>query len=257
MRLIFMSAILAGLTLMACNNTGKIGSSQPETRMDSISYALGRDLANNLQQQDIDINPDALLSGMKATMEEGGEATLTEQEARMMLLVLQQEIRQKQMEQMQQNPQSQGQNQGGAGSSVQVGEPAPDITLPTPEGKPLSLSDLRGKVVLIDFWASWCKPCRAENPNVVRVYEQYKDQGFEILGVSLDRSKDAWTQAIQQDNLTWKHVSDLKFWNSEAAQQYGVSAIPYTVLVDREGNIIAERLRGGNLEAKLAEVFGQ
>jgi peroxiredoxin len=253
MRLIFLSAVIAGMTLFSCNNTGSLGSSQPETRKDSISYALGQDLASNLQQQGIDINPEALLGGMQATMGEDGEAQLSEQDARMMLMVLQQEVRRKQMEQMQNNPQAQPGDQ----TNVTVGETAPEITLPTPEGNELSLSDLRGKVVLIDFWASWCKPCRAENPNVVRVYNQYKDQGFEILGVSLDRSKEAWVQAIQQDNLTWKHVSDLQFWNSEAAQVYGVSSIPYTVLVDQEGNVIAERLRGGGLEAKLAEVFGK
>jgi len=253
MRFIFLSVVIAGMTLLSCNNTGGLGSSEPENRVDSISYALGQDLANNLQQQGIDVNPEALLGGMKATMSEGEQAQLNEEEMRMMLAVLQQEVRRKQMEQMQNNPQA----QPGGQTNVTVGEPAPEISLPTPDGDALSLSDLRGKVVLIDFWASWCKPCRAENPNVVGVYNQYKDQGFEILGVSLDRSKDAWVQAIQQDNLTWKHVSDLQFWNSEAAQTYGVSSIPYTVLVDREGNVIAERLRGGGLESKLAEVFGE
>jgi peroxiredoxin len=253
MRLILISAVIAGMTLMACNNTGKMGSTEPVTRMDSISYALGRDLGNNLQQQDIEVNPEALLDGMKATMTEGGESALSDQDAQMMLMVLQQEIRQKQMQQMQQNPQS----QPGADSKIQMGQPAPEISLPTPEGEELSLSDLRGKVVLIDFWASWCKPCRAENPVVVQAYNQYKDQGFEILGVSLDRSKEAWLQAIEKDGLTWPHVSDLQFWNSAAAKEYGVSAIPYTVLVDREGNVIAERLRGGSLNAKLAEIFGE
>lgn len=136
-----------------------------------------------------------------------------------------------------------------------VGAEAPEISLPTPDGEVLNLSDLRGKVVLVDFWASWCRPCRAENPNVVRMYQKYKDQGFEILGVSLDRSKDAWLKAIEKDGLTWKHVSDLKYWQSEAAQTYGVSGIPYTVLLDREGKIIANKLRGRQLEQKLASIF--
>ncbi len=136
------------------------------------------------------------------------------------------------------------------------GAMAPEINLPTPEGKNLKLSDLRGKVVLIDFWASWCGPCRRENPNVVRVYEKYKDKGFEILSVSLDKDRSRWLQAIEQDGLEWLHVSDLKFWQSEAAQTYGVGSIPYTVLVDREGKIIASRLRGAALENKLAEIFG-
>lgn len=139
---------------------------------------------------------------------------------------------------------------------IPVGSEAPDFSQATPEGRPLSLSSLRGKVVLIDFWASWCKPCRMEMPNVKRVYDQYKARGFEVLGVSLDRDKGAWTQAIAQDGLPWKHVSDLGFWNNAAAQQYGVSSIPYTVLVDRDGKVLGKNLRGPALEAKLAEIFG-
>lgn len=138
---------------------------------------------------------------------------------------------------------------------IPVGSVAPDFSQATPDGQQLSLSSLRGKVVLIDFWASWCRPCRMENPNVVRVYNRYKDKGFEILGVSLDKTKDAWTGAIQQDGLAWKHVSDLAFWNNAVAQQYGVSSIPYTVLLDREGKVLAKNLRGPALEAKLAEVL--
>ena len=138
---------------------------------------------------------------------------------------------------------------------IPIGSEAPDFSQPTPEGRALSLSSLRGKVVLIDFWASWCKPCRMEMPNVKRVYEQYKSKGFEIIGVSLDRDKGAWTGAIEQDGLPWKHVSDLAFWNNAAAQQYGVSSIPYTVLVDKEGRVLGKNLRGPALEEKLAEVF--
>ena len=139
---------------------------------------------------------------------------------------------------------------------VPVGSPAPNFTQNTPQGKPLSLSDLRGKVVLIDFWASWCKPCRMENPNLVKAYGKYNTKGFEILGVSLDRAHDAWVNAIQQDGLAWPQVSDLQFWNNAAAQTYGVSSIPFSVLVDKEGNIIDKNLRGPALEAKLAEIFG-
>lgn len=138
---------------------------------------------------------------------------------------------------------------------IPVGSEAPEFTQPSPDGKPISLTSLRGKVVLIDFWASWCKPCRMEMPNVKRVYEQYKGKGFEILGVSLDRDKNSWTGAIAQDGLPWKHVSDLAFWNNAAAQQYGVSSIPYTVLVGKDGKVIAKNLRGPALEEKLAEVF--
>ncbi len=156
------------------------------------------------------------------------------------------------------NPQlrAQVQKQVNAAASRTIGAVAPEITMATPDGNMLNLSDLRGKVVLIDFWASWCGPCRRENPNVVRVYEKYKDKGFEILSVSLDRDKNRWLQAIQKDGLDWLHVSDLKQWKNEAAQLYGVSSIPYTVLLDREGRIIANKLRGAALEAKLAEIFG-
>lgn len=140
-----------------------------------------------------------------------------------------------------------------AASKLEAGKQAPNIELPNPEGKVISLSSLRGKVVMIDFWASWCKPCRRENPNIVKMYNEYKDQGFEIYGVSLDRDKDKWVRAIEQDNLTWAQVSDLKFWNSAAAQEYNVSSIPHTVLIDREGKIIANGLRGRPLEEKVKE----
>lgn len=136
-----------------------------------------------------------------------------------------------------------------------VGAVAPEISLKTPQGETLSLSSLRGKYVLIDFWASWCGPCRAENPNVIKVYNKYKDKGFEILGVSLDKEENAWKQAIAQDGLPWKHVSDLKYWQSEAAVTYSVQAIPQTFLIDKEGVIVAKGLRGAELEEKLAEVF--
>jgi peroxiredoxin len=135
------------------------------------------------------------------------------------------------------------------------GGEAPEIELNSPEGKPVALSSLRGKVVLIDFWASWCKPCRVENPNVVKMYNKYKSKGFEIYAVSLDKDKDAWVKAIKDDQLTWPNVSDLQFWNSAAARLYNVNSIPHTVLVDREGKIIANGLRGEALESKLAEII--
>jgi peroxiredoxin len=139
----------------------------------------------------------------------------------------------------------------------QIGELAPDLTLEDVENKTLSLSSLRGKVVLIDFWASWCGPCRRENPNVVRVYEKYKDKGFTVFSVSLDNQKDKWVQAIQQDRLTWNnHVSDLKGWQSEAARTYGVKGIPATFLLGKDGKILATNLRGQDLEDKLVELLG-
>ncbi|MDX1940132.1 MAG: TlpA disulfide reductase family protein [Saprospiraceae bacterium] len=147
------------------------------------------------------------------------------------------------------------QRQLDAVKSFEVGGTAPDFTQKTPAGEEMKLSDLRGKVVLVDFWASWCGPCRRENPNVVKMYNEYKDKGFEILGVSLDQDKGRWLQAIEKDGLTWRHVSDLKGWQNEVAQLYSVSAIPHTILLDAEGKIIARNLRGPALENKLAELF--
>lgn len=140
---------------------------------------------------------------------------------------------------------------------LSMGSLAPEINLNTPEGKTVALSSLRGKVVLIDFWASWCGPCRAENPNVVNAYKKYKDKGFDIYGVSLDKDKNAWEAAIKKDGLTWTHVSDLKFWNSEVVKLYNFNGIPTNYLVDREGKILAKNLRGEDLDKKLAEVFSK
>lgn len=136
-----------------------------------------------------------------------------------------------------------------------VGAEAADFTMNTPEDKPVQLSSLKGKVVLLDFWASWCAPCREENPNVVKLYQQYHNKGFEILGVSLDKKKEDWIKAIKDDKLDWIHVSDLQYWQSSAAKLYNVKAIPQSFLLDQEGKIIAKGLRGEALASKLAELF--
>lgn len=136
-----------------------------------------------------------------------------------------------------------------------VGATPPDIKLATPTGGTKSLYSLRGKVVLLDFWAAWCKPCRLENPNIVRVYNKYKKDGFTVFGVSLDRTKEDWVKAIKDDGLTWDHVSDLKYFSSEAAKLYQINAIPSSFLLDKEGKVIARNLRGRALEEKLEELF--
>lgn len=139
--------------------------------------------------------------------------------------------------------------------SVLPGNMAKDFELPDTTGNPVKLSSRFGQVLLIDFWASWCPPCRAENPNLVRVYQKYHNKGFDIFAVSLDRKKESWLKGIQNDKLTWTHVSDLSYWNNPAAALYGIRAIPSNVLLDASGMIIARNLSSDELEIKLAEIL--
>jgi peroxiredoxin len=136
-----------------------------------------------------------------------------------------------------------------------IGKPAPAFSLPDASGKSVSLASFRGKYLLVDFWASWCGPCRAENPNVVRVHDEFKGKNFAILGVSLDKEKGAWEQAIQEDKLNWTQVSDLKYWNTKAVEVFKFDGIPFNVLIDPQGNVIAQGLRGDELESKLKQVL--
>lgn len=136
-----------------------------------------------------------------------------------------------------------------------VGKTVPELVMPDVNGKDVSISSFRGKYVLIDFWASWCGPCRMENPNVVKVYKTYKEKNFTILGVSLDKDKDSWKKAIAQDHLTWTQMSDLKYWNSQSVETFGFQGIPFNVLVDPSGKVIGESLRGDDLDAKLKQVL--
>lgn len=239
--------LLLGLSALfySCDsaNAGSTPAAGPmATMQDSISYLVGSENAKQLKELGFELNPEVFYKGFKASTD-GEELALTPEAMAQLSAAFQQRAQQaQQAEQLKTN--------------VGDGDIAPDLTMATPAGENMSISDLRGKYVLIDFWASWCKPCRQENPNVVRVYNKYKDQGFEILGVSLDNNREKWLQAIQQDGLTWEHMSDLKQWSSESVAVYGFKGIPYTVLIDPEGNIVAQHLRSAGLETTLAGIFG-
>jgi len=146
-------------------------------------------------------------------------------------------------------------NQIMAGKATAIGAVAPDFILQDTSGTNISLSSFLGKYVLIDFWAAWCGPCRKEMPNMVKLYADFKDKNFEIIGISLDKTRDKWVGAIKSEHMTWPQVSDLKFWQSEVAAIYGVKAIPYTILLDKEGKIIAKNLRGEELYNKVASLL--
>lgn len=141
--------------------------------------------------------------------------------------------------------------------TTEIGAKAPDFSGPNPEGEELALEDLMGKVTLIDFWAAWCRPCRDENPNIVRVYEKYHDQGFNVIGISLDREgqKDRWIQAIEDDNLDWPQISHLQFWQDPIAQKYGINAIPAAFILDENGIIVAKNVRGEQLEPTIKQLL--
>ena len=142
-----------------------------------------------------------------------------------------------------------------AGKNTAVGAKAPEFSGPNPDGKIIALSDVMGKVTLIDFWAGWCRPCRAENPNIVAVYEKYHEKGLNVVGVSLDRTADAWKKAIADDGLVWNHISNIAYFDDEIAKMYNVQAIPAAFLLDENGVIVAKNLRGPQLEEKVAELL--
>tara|TARA_R110002051_G_scaffold56046_9_gene104042 strand:- start:38982 stop:40100 length:1119 start_codon:yes stop_codon:yes gene_type:complete len=142
-----------------------------------------------------------------------------------------------------------------AGKNSSIGAVAPDFSGPSPDGSELALKDVMGKVTLIDFWAGWCRPCRAENPNIVAVYNKYHDKGLNVLGVSLDRTEEAWKKAIAEDGLVWNHISNIAYFDDQIAKLYNVDAIPAAFLLDENGVIVAKNLRGPELEAKVAELL--
>ena len=141
-------------------------------------------------------------------------------------------------------------------TGINIGDKAIELSYNNPNEKEMSLSELRGKLVLIDFWASWCGPCRRENPNLVRAYEKYHSKGFEVFSVSLDSNKDKWIKAIEKDGLAWEnHVCDLQGWRNEASRAYGISSIPHAILIGKDGVIIRTHIRGAALETELEKLF--
>lgn len=230
-------------------------------KKDSATANSLRDEMMELQEEYKNFNidyiknhPDALISALLIGQALGTGA-IDAQEAQSMYDSLSPEIKKTRAATMI-NEQLEGQKQAEANEEkVSVGAKAPDFTAPTPDGGQLALNDALGKVTLVDFWAAWCKPCRAENPNVVKVYEKYHDKGLNIVGVSLDRTEEAWKKAIEDDSLAWQHVSHVAYFNDPIAKLYNVNAIPAAFLLDENGVIVAKNLRGTALEEKVAEML--
>ncbi|HEA23462.1 MAG TPA: AhpC/TSA family protein [Pricia antarctica] len=208
----------------------------------------------NFELDYIKSHPEALISALLIDRALGTGA-VTVEEAKAMYEKLSPEIKKTKVAiTIQERLDSKEQSEANAKNTT-IGAKAPDFTAPTPDGKELALKDALGKITLVDFWAAWCKPCRAENPNVLRVYEKYHDKGLNILGVSLDRTAEAWKNAIEADGLIWQHVSHVAYFNDPIAKLYNVDAIPAAFLLDENGVIIAKNLRGQALEEKVAELL--
>jgi len=206
------------------------------------------------EQEYIKSHPDALISALLINNSLGSGA-INAEEARTMYDNLSPEIKKtRAAKNIGKTLEAQKQAEANA-ENTEVGAKAPEFTAPTPDGGELALSDALGKVTLVDFWAAWCKPCRAENPNIVSVYEKYHDKGLNVVGVSLDRTEEAWKKAIEADNLTWQHVSHVAYFNDPIAKLYNVDAIPAAFLLDENGVIVAKNLRGPALEEKVAELL--
>ena len=208
--------------------------------LDSFSYAIGIDISTQLSNQGIkDLNLDALSQAFNDAFK-GNSKLISNEQAGNVIQQKFQELSQKKA----QEP-----------KIGDIGTVIPDFEQNDADGKPVNIKSFRGKYVLIDFWASWCGPCRGENPNVVTAYKKYSSKNFTVLGVSLDKSKDPWIQAINNDGLTWTHVSDLKGWTNAVAQKFGINSIPQNFLIDPNGVIIGKNLRGPDLDAKLESII--
>ncbi len=246
-----MKKLLLFTTLLLFLTENNTWSQKLNTELDSVSYCLGINIANSFLSEFPEINLSHFNSGLTDALDNNKETLIAKDKTQE--FIQQYFIKKQQLKQQKQKEEKEKQ-----GNSTSIGELAPELNFPDPSGKIITLESLKGNYVLIDFWASWCKPCRMENPNVVKLYNKYKEKGFTVYSVSLDNNKDRWINAIKQDNLTWpNHVSDLKQWQTEATKIYGFRGIPYTVLIDKEGKIVAKNLRGPTLENKLGEIFGE